>query len=97
MERRAQRLTASAEQCFFHLGQVLDRLAAAIIIVGGYGNKNVVQSDWKSIEDLRTAARKSPQKPKNLFDYPLIIEADTPGGQVQRRLLAATDPTPFGQ
>jgi len=97
VERRAQRLTASAEQCFFHLGQVLDRLAAAIIIVGGYGNKNVVQSDWKSIEDLRTAARKSPQKPKNLFDYPLIIEADTPGGQVQRRLLAATDPTPFGQ
>jgi hypothetical protein len=31
---RRLRITQSAEQCFFHLGQTLDRVAAALIIVG---------------------------------------------------------------
>ncbi|QYB04256.1 hypothetical protein I1A62_06985 [Rhodococcus sp. USK10] len=96
VDRRAHRVVASAEQCFFHLGQGLDRIAAAIIIVGGYGSKDVVEADWTRIENLRATAGKPPQIPKNRFDYPAILAAETPGGEMQRRLLAATDPTPYG-
>jgi hypothetical protein len=34
--RRALTITESAESCIFHLWQTLDRLAAAVIIVGGF-------------------------------------------------------------
>lgn len=34
--RRRMTITSSAENCFFHLGQSLDRLAAAAMIVGGF-------------------------------------------------------------
>ncbi len=39
--RRMTTMTASVEHCLFHLGQVLDRLAAVIIIVGGFGEENI--------------------------------------------------------
>jgi hypothetical protein len=35
--RRSLTITESAEACLFHLGQTLDRLAAAVIIMGGFG------------------------------------------------------------
>jgi hypothetical protein len=50
--RRALMITHSAESCFFHLGQALDRLAAAVLIVGGFEEKDVVKADWGDIEEI---------------------------------------------
>lgn len=50
--RRGRTVTSSIEHCLFHLGQVLDRLAAVIIIVGGFGVENVFRADWKWVTDL---------------------------------------------
>ncbi|TWH52616.1 hypothetical protein L612_002000000270 [Rhodococcus rhodochrous J38] len=95
-ERREQRVISSAEQCFFHLGQTLDRLAAALIIVGGFGHRNVVQADWKSIEKLRRAASELPPRLRRRLEEPKMLAAETDGGRLQRRLLDAADPEPFG-
>lgn len=50
--RRGRTVTSSIEHCLFHLGQVLDRLAAVIIIVGGFGVEDVFRADWKWVADL---------------------------------------------
>ncbi len=34
--RRERSIISSTEHCFFHLGQTLDRLSVALIIVGGF-------------------------------------------------------------
>jgi hypothetical protein len=47
--RRERNVTSSAEHCFFHLGQTLDRLSPALIIVGGFGVRDVVSADWGTI------------------------------------------------
>ena len=47
--KRALVITSSAEHCFFHLGQTLDRLAAALVIVGGFDVNNVVTAHWGMI------------------------------------------------
>ena len=39
----------SAEQCFFHLGQILDRLAAALFIIGGFERRDVAGVYWTDI------------------------------------------------
>ncbi|ART74393.1 hypothetical protein BTO20_37890 (plasmid) [Mycobacterium dioxanotrophicus] len=49
--RRALVITSSAESCFFHFGQALDRVAAAVFIVGGF-EKNVVKVDWGDVETI---------------------------------------------
>nr|AIU93478.1 hypothetical protein LRS1606.44 [Rhodococcus sp. NS1] len=95
-ERREQRVISSAEQCFFHLGQTLDRFAAALIIVGGFGHRKVVQADWTSIEKLRATASKPLHRPRGRLEEPKVLEADTDGGRLQRQLLDAADPEPFG-
>jgi len=50
--RRSLTITESAEACLFHLGQTLDRLAAAVIIVGGFGFKDVATAYWNDLEKL---------------------------------------------
>jgi hypothetical protein len=50
--RRAFTITESAESCIFHLGQALDRLAAAVIIVGGFGFKDVEKAYWSDLEAI---------------------------------------------
>ncbi|MGV0675841.1 hypothetical protein ABQE62_06550 [Mycolicibacterium fortuitum] len=57
--RRALTITQSAETCFFHLGQTLDRLAAAVVIVGGFEVNDVVKIDWGQVEELAEAAAKA--------------------------------------
>jgi hypothetical protein len=47
--RRDLTITHSAEHCFFHLGQTLDRLSAALIVVGGFVVRDLLASDWSSI------------------------------------------------
>ncbi|MGW4121045.1 hypothetical protein [Nocardia sp. NPDC004711] len=51
-QTRVLRIDLTAEHCFFHMGRVLDRAAAALVIVGGFEVKDVVKTDWKQIEDL---------------------------------------------
>jgi hypothetical protein len=50
--RRSLMITESAEACLFHLAQTLDRLSAAVIIVGGFGFKDVATSYWSNVEKL---------------------------------------------
>lgn len=55
--RRAQTITSSAEDCFFHLGQALDRLAAAAIIVGGFEvpkDSDVTSIYWSTLDQYAT-------------------------------------------
>ncbi len=47
--RRQVSIRTSAEHCFFHLGQTLDRLSAAVIIVGGFAVKNIIASQWGAL------------------------------------------------
>jgi hypothetical protein len=51
--RRGVTITQSTEHCFSHLGQTLDRLAAALVIVGGFDQKDVVAVDWGTIDSSR--------------------------------------------
>jgi hypothetical protein len=44
--RRSLAVTQSSEDCLYHLGQTLDRLACALIIVGGFAVSDVVSKDW---------------------------------------------------
>jgi hypothetical protein len=52
--RRSLTITESAEACLLHLGQTLDRLAAAVIIVGGFGFKDVATAYWTDLVKLAT-------------------------------------------
>lgn len=90
-ERRSHRATASAEHCLFHLGQTLDRLAAAIIIVGAMGVRDVATTDWGTVMKLQQAASRRRQPDPDLFTAPLILPPDTPGGELQRRLIRSTE------
>lgn len=49
--RRACGITESAESCFFHLGQALDRLAVAVFIVGGFEINDAMKLDWTKVEE----------------------------------------------
>jgi hypothetical protein len=50
--RRHQTITMSQEACFYHLGQALDRLAAAVIIIGGFEVNDMVKADWGDLEEI---------------------------------------------
>jgi hypothetical protein len=50
--RRGLKITQSAEMCFFHLMQTLDRVAAAVIIVGGFQVDDVTDVYWTTLESL---------------------------------------------
>ncbi|MFI2841446.1 hypothetical protein [Mycolicibacterium sp. PDY-3] len=60
--RRHLTITQSAESCFFHLGQTLDRLAAAVIIVGGFEFKDVIGADWGHLVELADDVAKGSTK-----------------------------------
>ncbi|WP_156738569.1 hypothetical protein [Mycobacterium sp. E2699] len=94
--RRERNIVSSAEHCFFHLGQTLDRLSAALIIVGGFGVGDVVSADWGTIvgtpkrpglvQDLAAPA------PRNRVEPPA-----TRGRALQEKLLEpVTRPDDFG-
>jgi hypothetical protein len=61
--RRSLTITESAEACLFHLGQTLDRLAAAVIIVGGFGFRDVANAYWTDL--VKFAEQLDPQAPPN--------------------------------
>lgn len=85
--RRSLTITQSAEDCFYHLGQTLDRLACAVIIVGGFEISDVVSKDWGAVAgtptrdglvaDLSAATDRSRVQPSG-----------TAGRQLQTDLLA---------
>lgn len=94
--RREVNINHSAEHCFFHLGQTLDRLAAAMIIVGGFEVRNVVAADWGTITG--TPSRDglvhdlAAQTPRPRVDPP-----ESPGRTLQLELLdPVTRPSDFG-
>ena len=45
-------ITQSLEACFLHLGQALDLLAAAVVIVGGFEITNIAKIDWGDLEEI---------------------------------------------
>jgi hypothetical protein len=52
--RRQRSINNSAEHCIFHLGQTLDRLSAALVIVGGFEVRDVAGADWGTIAGTPT-------------------------------------------
>jgi hypothetical protein len=90
------RITQSAEQCCFHLGQTLDRLAAALIIVGGFEFRDVANVYWTDIVKhtglLDELASPTPYK------RPRVEPPDSPGRSIQEALLSPfRRPTDFGE
>jgi hypothetical protein len=90
------RITQSAEQCCFHLGQTLDRLAAALIIVGGFEFREVAKVYWSDITKhtglLDELASPTPYK------RPRVEPPDSPGRSIQEALLSPfRRPTDFGE
>lgn len=94
--RRELSINQSAGHCFFHLGQTLDRLAAALIIVGGFKVKDVVAADWGTVVG-------TPKKDGLIQDLAAptarqgVEPPDSPGRTVQVGLLdPVTRPNDFG-
>jgi hypothetical protein len=88
--RRALTITQSAESCFFHLGQALDRLSVAVIIVGGFEINDAMKLDWGTVEEaaaeLPDGSERERYQPKG-----------TPGRTAQEALVApAANWQPFG-
>lgn len=54
--RRDQRIEASSEHCLVHLVQALDRLAAAMVIIGAV-EQPVLRIDWKSLDKVRNSVQ----------------------------------------
>lgn len=67
--RRHLTIAQTQEACFYHLGQTLDRLAAAAIIIGGFEIKDVAKLDWHTLEkiesDLASGSTKQILQPLN--------------------------------
>jgi hypothetical protein len=95
-KRRELTITSSAEHCFFHLGQTLDRLAAALIIVGGFHAKDVATADWSTI--VGTPTRPGLLQDLGAHNDRKRVEANgSPGRTLQSDLLApCTRPDDFG-
>lgn len=94
--RRSLVITQSAESCFFHLGQALDRLAVAIIIVGGWHLNDAIKLDWGSLERIAADYAKGtvPATPSLVEKYEA---AGSPARIAQEALLATVlDWTPHG-
>jgi len=77
--RRALVITASAESCFFHFGQALDRVAAAVFVVGGF-EKNIVKVDWGNVETIGAEFDAASTKP-------YLQPVGSPGRAVQEALV----------
>jgi hypothetical protein len=103
--RRGQTITFSAEHCLFHLGQVLDRLAAVIIIVGGFGRDDVFRASWTWVtvlaDDLKPTAKAKKGKRKAVsavITTELVQPPGSDGRKAQTKLfdavLAADDHGP---
>jgi hypothetical protein len=92
--RRSLMITESAEACIFHLNQALDRLSAAVIIVGGFGFDDVAANAyWNDL--VKLAAKLDPakaQKPSPKITkqslVPPIEPIGTPGRALQEALVA---------
>lgn len=65
--RRQLTMTQSLEACFFHMGQSLDLLAAALVIVGGFEISGIAGLDWKAVieiaEDLANGSSRQRYQP----------------------------------
>ncbi|GAA4386044.1 hypothetical protein [Tsukamurella soli] len=63
---RDLRAATSAEHALFHLAQAFDRLAAVLVIVGGFRVANVETVDWKVVPKLLSefGASEPPNKPR---------------------------------
>lgn len=84
--RRSLTITQTSEDCFYHLGQTLDRLACALIIVGGFAVNDVLTKDWGNVAGTPTrdgllADLSAPN------DRSRVQPSGTPGRQLQTDLL----------
>ncbi|AGB24560.1 hypothetical protein Mycsm_04313 [Mycobacterium sp. JS623] len=95
--RRTQRIIQSAESCFFHLMQTLDRLAVAVIIVGGFEVDVSGDVYWTTLESIATEAHS--QKPKaSVLGKGRVEPLGTAGRDLQLKLLTAVkDWQSFGE
>jgi hypothetical protein len=86
----------SAEQCFFHLGQTLDRLAAALFIVGGFERRDVAGVYWTDI--TKSGGLLDELTRAKLYKHPQVEPPSTAGRAIQEALLAPIrQPDDFGE
>ncbi|GAA4474164.1 hypothetical protein GCM10023094_09250 [Rhodococcus olei] len=85
--RKAELKAEMAEEhTLYHLAQTLDRLAIVLIIVGGFQLKNVVKSDWSTLDSLKFELDDaiSPNRPR-------VEPAGSAARKLQSKLLAPLD------
>jgi hypothetical protein len=99
--RRGRMIAFSAEHCLFHLSQVLDRLAAVIVLVGGFGKEHVSGAMWNWVNGLAIelgltvpgpAAKPKKGKPKaasGLVTTELVQPPGSGGREAQTKLIRA--------
>ena len=80
--KRARTITSSAEDCFIHLGQTLDRLGVAAIIVGGFQVAKVTDLYWSTLQQIADSLNAG--NPTN----PVLQPVGTPGRATQEALVA---------
>jgi hypothetical protein len=83
---RERQVLMTAEHCFYHLAQALDRVAAGVVAVAAFKRTNLIEVDWGSLDSPRNAVR---DRQQSKFLEPL----GAPGRELQDRLLKAADNT----
>ncbi|WP_156023160.1 hypothetical protein [Terracoccus sp. 273MFTsu3.1] len=88
-ERKQQlRREMTIEQVLYHLCQCLDRLAAAVLIVGAVNVRNVVKADWSTVENvLETPDGPKPGSGLRAASKAPLMPTGTPGRALQDALL----------
>jgi hypothetical protein len=81
--RRDRRIEMSTEHCLVHLVQALDRVAAALVIIGAV-EQPVLPVDWHALNKARNCARYG-------NDTPLLAPLDSSGRGWQREMFAVAD------
>lgn len=84
--RKSQKIEVSLEHCFFHMGQALDRLAAAVLIVGGFGG-SVADAYYSTLEGLYRATQANKPKPNTVAPDKSIAPYGSRARELQTALL----------
>lgn len=78
----------TAEHTLYHLAQTLDRLAIALLVVGGIQVKDVARSDWGTVETVKKVLDSVPVRGAN---KPRVEPEGSQGREFQARLLSSLD------
>ena len=84
---KSQKVDVAIEHCFFHMGQALDRLAAAVLIVGGFSVDVSGPIYFSTLEAMHRAVQADKRRPPTVAPDKSIAPHGTRGRGLQTALL----------